>query len=140
MLTRPLRYLVTLTALLATPLAGLPFMLCVSDAHGTAIEVAHQHSNIDARRTAHSSLIARIAKSAQSEPCNDYELQSALIIKQKRDRQPSAAVNVSSGNTSFLAASALDFRQTNATMVAQRQFAIDPRSSLTDLRTVVLLI
>lgn len=85
MLNRLLRYLVTSTVLLAMAFAGFPVILCVSEAHGAMIEVGWMHLDHSRPSANHRALFGELEKSAQSQPCSDFQPERGTVAKGSRD-------------------------------------------------------
>jgi hypothetical protein len=139
MLNRLLRYLVTSTVLLTMAVAGMPIIVCVSEAHGAMIEVGRMHLDDSKPSANHHTLFGQVEKSAQSQPCSDFQLERGTIAKQKREQQPSSQI-ASSGGTPFVASAPPSLRTTRPLPVTIRAFAHMVPSSLRERRTIVLLI
>jgi hypothetical protein len=143
MVSRFIRYLVTLTVLLTTMVASLPVMLCVSDIHGAAIEVVRHHANPDDSSDTGHARLGDAKFLSDQEPCIDIQFDRAAFGSQGRDRQSISSVCASNGSVSFIAiASASNFLfQTFTLAIAAHPAKHDAlRSSLSDLKTIVLLI
>lgn len=144
--SRLIRYLVTLVVLLTTSVAGLPLVLCVSQAHGAAIEVASSHFAGEAARDAnrHFVLFSAPKHSAGSSDCQDFRLQTGILLEQSRHEIVGGVAEPASGGNVpvALVATAYDFRDLSsdeANKVIQRNSLI-LRSPLSDRRTIVLQI
>ncbi|MFA7306375.1 MAG: hypothetical protein WC026_06840 [Hyphomicrobium sp.] len=86
MLTKILRYLLTSTVLLTMAVAGLPVIVCVSDAHGAVIEVGRVHNLAS---TSHRAFVNSAHQDAQSQPCSDFQFDHGTLSKQEEHRPTS---------------------------------------------------
>lgn len=89
MLTRFVRYLITSAVLLATSVAGLPLVLCVSSTHSVAVEIERLHHDTQSGSNDHFILFSNSHAKAESEPCTDYRLQHASFFKHPHQSKPS---------------------------------------------------
>lgn len=141
MLSRLVRYLVTLTVLLTLTVAGLPALLCISDVHGAAIEVGRHHSQSDSGSGLNHANLGDAKHAADPVPCVDIRFDHVTLRNQSRDRQSAAsayAPNHVAPPVAIISAPRLYARSLPA--VAPAAFEQAKRSSLSDLRTIVLLI
>lgn len=139
MLSSFLRCLAILTVLLTTGVAGLPLILCVSEAGGAAIELAANHVSNQARQSDHIVLLSARGHAAKSSPCVDYQLQVAALGQSRADKD----VPAGGGKTpvAFVAIASdehAEFQQ--VANVRPLPSAPNLRSTLTDRSTIVLQI
>ncbi len=145
--SRLIRYLVTLVVLLTTSVAGLPLVLCVSQAHGAAVEVEYSHFASEAARGANSHFVLFSApkQSAGSSDCQDFRLQTGALLGQSRHETDGCVVGPASGGKAPIAlvTTAYDLSEPSSheanSKLAQRNSLI-LRSPLSDRRTIVLQI
>lgn len=145
MLRSLIRYVLTMTVLLATSVAGLPLVLCVSEAHSAAIEIERLHVGERASPENHFVLFSPESPTAEQAPCTDYRLQAGAIVAQQTLTKQIAQNPAKTGNgdASFVAVS--DNLDTSAMRRSVRLaktygFEHDGRSTLRDRRTIVLQI
>lgn len=139
MLSRFLRYLATLTILLTTSVAGLPLILCVSEADGAALELAVKHVSNEAHQSDHIVLFSAHEHSAKSSPCVDYQLQAATLGQSRADED----VSVGGGKTSVAFVATANDEHAEFPQIANVQplrSAPNLRSTLADRSTIVLQI
>lgn len=141
MLSQVLRFLLTLSVLLTAPVAGLPLVLCVSAVHGAAIEFessdlpSHRHDG------QHDILFKISDVVSRSVACRDYRLQSDKVVQEVEKRQN--IVIASSGGApggAIVCASESATSFYHSYMPRVPECANHLRSSLSDLRTIVLQI
>lgn len=142
MLSKLLRYVVTVSVLLATTIAGLPLVVCVSEAHGAAIEVDRTHHCTDKTSAGHAILFRKVETSARSVPCRDYRLERDVYFDQIREIESAATIDASGSDVPYLTAAdvSLPLGGINLASISPRPFASELRTSLSDLRTIVLQI
>ena len=143
--SRLIRYLVTLVVLLTTPVAGLPLILCVSQAHGTAVEIDSSRFVKEAALGAksHFGLFRTSTPSAGSSDCQDFRLLTGDLLGQSRHETDGCVVGPASGGKAPVATTSYELRvpsiQEANSKLAQRNSLILP-SPLSDRRTIVLQI
>lgn len=141
MLSFVLRFLLTLSVLLTAPVAGLPLVLCVSAAHGAAIEFDSADSAAHRQDEQHNILFKISGAVARSVVCQDYRLQSDKVIHEVETKQNSVVIsNVAGSGGAVLnnSESATAFYHSHLSQAPECAFHL--RSSLSDLRTIVLQI
>lgn len=138
MLNRLLKFLVTSTVLLTMAVAGLPVVVCVSEAHGMMIEVGGRHVEASTSSTNHHALFGGAEPSAHSEPCSDFHLERGTIANQSRENRPS--LQIPSGGVSFPALASPSLRPLKPVPISIRASTRTLASSLRERRTIVLLI
>lgn len=121
--------------------AGLPIIVCVSEAHGAAIEFRNFHADHQDSSQIHRTLFGVSDEALDSGSCSDFRLDRGILVKQSRVKQPIALLG-SGNNVPGVAAFALPFpsphfAESEATSWVDRPVV---RSSLSDLSTIVLLI
>lgn len=135
------RFLLTLSVLLTAPVAGLPLVLCVSAAHGTAIEFEAVDSASHRHDGQHDILFKISDAMARSVVCEDYRLQNDKVIHEVETKQNNIVVangDAPGGAVLNNSESATTFYRSYLSQAPQCAFHV--RSSLSDLRTIVLQI
>lgn len=142
MLSKFLRYVVIVAILLATTVAGLPLLVCVSEAHGAAIEVDQSRLVTDIDPADHVILFGKVETSARSVPCRDYRLERGVFFEQDGEKQSAATADASGGGVPYLTATNVSpyVAAIGSASVSFRSFAGELRTSLSDLRSIVLQI
>ncbi len=145
MLLQILRSLTVSALLLAMTVAGLPLIVCVSNAHGTAIEIDQPHAISRHGESGRHFLLFKSSLSLNSlDGCRDFSLQRAKLGTQKCDQafetsgQDDSPKSAKSG---FISAG-IWLVSTSASMPASLSDGVRPpiRSYLTDRSTIVLRI
>jgi hypothetical protein len=120
-------------------IAGLPIVVCVSEAHGAAIEFkdiyADHHDSSQAHRTLFGS-----SDEAFDTGCSDFRLDRGVLVQQSRVKQPAAVLGTNTPGFAAFTSSPRHLSETIASKGTSPAVCPIVRSSLSDLRTVVLLI
>lgn len=147
MLSRSLKTLVTLMAVLAVTISGLPLVLCVSPAHGAAIEIESAGHNgvVAATRTArHLTLLGASDHSSERQPCHDTRLQRGAALTFQRSLDGTAVKYASGGPAPVAVPTAVSASFADpgeaANLARCPRDSAHLRTSLSDLRTIVLQI
>jgi hypothetical protein len=141
MLSKHLRSAATLMILAMMTIAGLPIIVCVSEAHGAAIEFKHVYADHHDRSQAHRTLFGS-SDNALDSGCSDFRLDRGVLLKQSRVKRSPAVMGTGTDAPGFaaFASSPLPLSYVLASKVTSRAVCPIVRSSLSDLSTIVLLI
>lgn len=145
MLLQILRSLTVAALLLAMTVAGLPLIVCVSNAHGAAIEIDQPHAISRHGETGRHFLLFKSSSSLNSlDGCRDFSLQRATLGTQKCDHAfeaPGWNDSPKSPKGCFITAG-IWLVSTPASMRTSLSDGVRPliRSYLTDRSTIVLRI
>jgi hypothetical protein len=142
MLNRLLRSAINAIILLAMTVAGLPVIVCVSQAHGVALEFNGLYANHHGNSQTHPTIFGAPETSVASEDCSDFRLDRGVLVKQIRVKHPSTlqgANNDSPTFATFAPSSPLIARRVGSMATSWVNCPV-VRSSLSDLSTIVLLI
>jgi hypothetical protein len=142
MLSRVLRSAITSIILTAMTVAGLPIVVCVSQAHGAAIEFKDIYVNHHKNSQKHRTLFDVAENTVASKDCKDFSSDRGILAKQSRVKQP-VTLGVASNDSPTLAPF-----ESSTLFIARRFLSMrtswgdypEIRSSLSDLSTIVLLI
>jgi hypothetical protein len=121
--------------------AGLPIIVCVSQAHGAAIEFRNFHVDHQDSSQDHRTLFGVPVDALDSGSCSDFRLDRGILGNQSRLKQ-SIGLLGSDNNVPAVAALALRFPSPHFAVSEATSWVDCPvvRSSLSDLSTIVLLI
>jgi hypothetical protein len=121
--------------------AGLPIVVCVSQAHGAAIEFRELYADHQDTSKTHRTLFGASDETFDSGSCSDFRLDRGTLVQQSSVKRSIAFVG-SGNNAPAFAALALPFPSLHFVEGTATSWAGYPvvRSSLSDLSTIVLLI
>lgn len=139
-----LRYLVNVVVLLTMTVAGLPLVVCVSEAHGASIEVDRSYliSSSYQNPKQHHVLFGNSEQSAESPDCKDFRLQRGPLVAQSRHEKVAGVGTLSDGKSPVVPDIAAYDVKAPSYVGPDRKFvrrtALILRSALSDRRTIVL--
>ncbi|WP_325455065.1 hypothetical protein [Hyphomicrobium sp.] len=121
--------------------AGLPVIVCVSEAHGTAVELGGLYTAHHDSSEPHGA-VSDSSDDAFGSGCTDFRLDRGILVEQVRLKQPTGLPILNNDGPAFSAAPAsllppFVFADGRGILRVNRPVI---RSSLSDLRTIVLLI
>lgn len=123
--------------------ASLPIIVCVSQAHGAAIEFSGLYASHHDSSQTHRTLFGAAENSLASEDCSDYRFDRGILVQQSRLKRSAALVGGTGYDGPTFAALTPSphglSRFVGSASPSWIKWPIE-RSSLSDLSTVVLLI
>jgi hypothetical protein len=144
MLRSIVRHVMTTMVLLATSVAGLPLVVCVSEAHSAAIEIERLHAGEQTSPEGHFVLFSPESAAQEQGPCKDYRLQAgAIAAQQGATKQVGQPASNTGGDQSFAVSRSNDYQATPRSvvlLVKTHVYRHDGRSTLSDRRSIVLQI